>query len=62
MSKKHYVALAKALAEVRPTPPWRIVRTPQGMTWKACVTAVSDVCDDNNRKFDRMRFWDACHQ
>ena len=65
MSKKHYQALAKALAEVRP-------EVPKGLTesvpvivvgfarWQKSVDAVANVCKAFNPAFDYDIFFKAC--
>ncbi|MFH1011782.1 MAG: hypothetical protein V1784_11185 [bacterium] len=54
MTKKDVEELAKALARSRPggDATWE--------QWQDDVSAVADVCEKNNDKFNRRRFWIAC--
>jgi hypothetical protein len=54
MSKKHFEALALALAMARPA----IVK--QDSDWTVAMRAVADVCQGANPRFNRQRFVDAC--
>lgn len=58
MSKKDFVALAKALRSAR----LGIAATDSRVEaqWRECVQSVADVCADHNRDFDRSRFSAAC--
>jgi len=62
MTQKDYVALAAALATVRPNygehttkESWRIERK-----WEDCCRVVGDVLAADNPRFDRVRFVQAC--
>lgn len=59
MSKKHFKALADALAGVKPLP-----NTPGSalaMTyWKDTVGSIANVCQRFNSNFNRNKFEDAC--
>jgi hypothetical protein len=57
MTTKHFVALARALADTRP--PWTAqVELAQ---WIEDVKAVSEVCQKSNERFDKGRFVFACN-
>ena len=58
MSKRHFEALAVALAAVKPndTSTFLIEQ------WILDVRAVADVCEQINPRFDRVRFLEACNQ
>ena len=56
MTKKHFEALADALAKIRP-PVWRT-----DSPWNASVRAVADVCAEINPRFDRDKFVRACNE
>lgn len=53
MTRKDFVALARALARVRPS------RLDEYGLWSETVTAVADVCALSNARFDRSKFYDA---
>lgn len=64
MTRKDYIAFAEALRDVKlalagflETP--RHTRREMA-TWQACVVRVADVLADDNPRFDRERFFDAC--
>jgi hypothetical protein len=59
MSKKHFIALAKALASVRPLD---TSETPARLQWDRCCSGVADVCQIENGLFDRRRFLKACEE
>jgi hypothetical protein len=52
MSKKHFIALAKALAAHR--------NEISDNAFKSLVDDIADVCRQTNSNFDRQRFIDAC--
>ena len=52
MTKKHFEALANALAKARPEI--------QTYDWLDCVSAIADVCKATNPRFDRQQFIEAC--
>ncbi len=54
MSKKHFVALAKALAAHR--------AEISDNAFKSLVDDIADVCRATNANFDRQRFVDACNK
>lgn len=61
MSRKHYVAIAKAMAYVKPSQQAR----PQGFkqrteAWATTVVALVEVFEKDNPNFDRARFLTAC--
>lgn len=55
MTRKDFVALARALAHVRPS---RLDEALYGL-WSETVTAVADACALSNARFDRSKFYDA---
>ena len=55
MSKKHFIQLARALAQNKPASD-----SPEYLQWKRDVAAVADVCARNNGLFNRSRFLTAC--
>jgi len=55
MSKKHFVALAKGLKEVRPN-----AANESHEQWQRDCIMVAIVCEDANPRFDRARFLRAC--
>ena len=52
MSRKHFIALAQALAAAGPTIPRE--------TFMDLVQAIADVCAAQSTTFNRQRFVDAC--
>ena len=62
MTKKHFNALAIALAHVRPEMQCdgRNYDTGKAEGWLEAVNAVADVCQSQNPRFVRSRFVDAC--
>ena len=56
MTKKHFNALAAALAGSKPIPE---NNTPVS-SWMNCCVAVADVCAQSKPNFDRSRFYEAC--
>ena len=59
MTKKHFIALAKALASMRPL---EVEGTPDLLKWVCCCSGVADVCESANKLFDRKRFLKACEE
>ena len=58
MTRKHFKAIAAALAESQPT--W--VRNAQSrIQWEKDCAAMADVCQKFNASFDRPRFMEACN-
>lgn len=64
MTKKHFVALAQALHSVNPSlSPDRVSDSEYAATklvWLACVWAVVEVCEAQNKHFDAERFVNYC--
>lgn len=65
MSKKHYEALANALARVRPNCTSDCLNAmaeyaAERVLWQALVNDIANVCSRFNPRFDRQRFIDAC--
>jgi hypothetical protein len=72
MTKRHYISLARQFQQIRPDN--KAVLTGDahldGMkgaayfaslgTWTACVEAVAEVCQNDNPRFDRTFFLEAC--
>lgn len=61
MSRKHFQSLADRMRAVRPD--WHEgtqTAALQRAQWLVCVQAVADVCSEQNARFDRTRFLDAC--
>lgn len=58
MTRKHFIALAGALAAKKPP---EDSDTSVIETWENCVTAVADVCSRFNYNFKRFTFYDACN-
>lgn len=54
MSKKHYVAVADALSRIM----WDDKTDP--VTMSRVIVAIAKVFEDDNPRFDRMRFLTAC--
>lgn len=52
MTRKHFEALADALADARPKTSAPICK----MQWDECVGGVADVCAQFNPNFDREKF------
>ena len=52
MSRKHFIALAEALA-------WHADKLPPDLFWDL-VDDIADVCARENGRFDRQRFRTAC--
>lgn len=59
MTRKHFEALANALASTRPTPEAGGERYNQ---WNNDVQAIANVCQGSNPNFDRGRFGAACKE
>jgi hypothetical protein len=59
MTRRHFEALADALAEVRPDDPHMCVALSIEQ-WEKDMEAVADVCEEANDNFDRERFINAC--
>lgn len=66
MTKKHFIALAKALRDDRAwydgevygdMEPWKRGCYDQ---WHTMALAIADVCSSTNPLFDRVRFLTAC--
>lgn len=56
MTRKHFEALAKALAAVRP------IYEDGGNVWEDCIKRVADVCAmANAAEFDRERFQNVAY-
>ena len=53
MTRKHFIALAEALRNVRPI---NSKGHPVKERWRRCVEAVANVCQANNDKFDHSKF------
>ena len=67
MSKKHFIALAQALANSRPYRVLNTVLATDGQVahfcqWQRDVQAIAEVCESSNPHFDWHRFIDACEQ
>lgn len=57
MTRKDYVKLAAALASVRPV---GVPNYPKFYRWDLVVAAIGDTLADDNPRFDRARFVEAC--
>lgn len=57
MTRKDYVALAKAFSDTYPTPSDFIKW--QYETWNKTLIAVANVLETDNPRFDRERFYQA---
>jgi hypothetical protein len=55
MTKRDFEALAAAFKRTEPL----FSDTPEYRAWRACLSAVSDVCAASNDRFDRLRFQSA---
>jgi hypothetical protein len=67
MSKKHFIALAQALANSRPYGSLKATvltdrQVTQVVQWQRDVQAIAEVCDSMSPAFDYRRFIDACEQ
>ncbi len=60
MSKKHFIALAKALARNKPTEDQTMLLQAEIRQWKRDVESVADVCSAMNPNFDYHTFRAAC--
>lgn len=56
MSKRHFNAIARQLANVRPEDESGCAY----IQWLHDIKAVASVCSDANNRFDHHRFIDAC--
>jgi hypothetical protein len=61
MTRKDFVALAAALASVRPRP-FDHYPAAKLDAWCKCVIAVGDTLAKENARFDQARFWVACNE
>lgn len=57
MTRKHFKALADALAATRPDPTF----LPERDQWETTRDAVASTCRSFNPNFDRARFLAACN-
>ena len=57
MTKRHFYALADALASIRPDP---ANGTFWFEEWERAVVAVAHTCEQSNQRFDRTKFIKAC--
>jgi hypothetical protein len=57
MTRRHFKALAEALASSRP----RSTEPELLSQWKRDVRAITEVCFDSNNAFDGDKFRMACH-
>lgn len=60
MSKKDYIALAAALAAVRPTSLTTEIEIGETIAWQAAALAVANACSELSPRFDRAQFLAAC--
>ena len=60
MTRKHFVALANALACSRPVQGEDFEEATA--QWRCDIQAVADVCREQNPNFDRERFLNACYK
>lgn len=63
MSKKDYIALAAALAAIRPaslTTDASEIEIGKTIAWQASSLAVANACAELSPRFDRARFLAAC--
>lgn len=60
MSKKHFIALAKALLDSAPATVGNGGQWEQWAQWARDVTAVAGVLGDSNPRFNRAKFLAAC--
>ena len=56
MTRKHFIAIAEALADVKPA----MDKGEQYNQWFTCVVEIARVCDQFNVNFDIERFIKAC--
>ena len=61
MTKKHFIALAKALASCRPKLD-SIEHSSARLQWEACMNAIIDCCILENQNFKKEVFRSACYQ
>ena len=54
MSRKHYTAIAGRMSELM----WKEGTDPK--TFMAAVVTIADVCEEDNPRFDRQKFYTAC--
>lgn len=57
MSKNDYVAIARALASTRPTP---FINPDKSRQWEMDLEAICHVLEQDNSRFDKVRFLEAC--
>ena len=58
MSRRHFEALADALASVRPSD----THSEAFAQWNHDVTKVANVCAESNGAFKRDKFYSACQE
>ena len=58
MTKKHFKAIAEAMSDIRPenVPVMRNDRA----QWAVTVYRMAELCQSDNPRFDRVRFYAAC--
>ncbi len=59
MTRKHFNAIAAALAAARP--PVDYYTRLENEQWRADCDAIADVCQGFNRAFNRDTFMEACY-
>lgn len=63
MTRKHYIALARKLNSVRPDVTVDLNDPEEAGLyngWSEAVSAVADMCESDNERFNRGRFIKAC--
>ena len=61
MTRKHFIALAKALKETKPMEDITLLQDTLLLQWQTDVIAITEVLSMSNDRFDADRFLKACN-